>query len=116
MSHNYPLSLSGIFFFCSLILRFFFVFFPDRFNNQETALLNSGTKAHRMDTHKGKDPHHRRAGTGDRPRDVRFREKGGRHLPVLGLSQFDPTETSTEPIRCISIALLSAGIIRSRDR
>ena len=72
MSHNYPLSLSGIFFFCSLILRVFFVFFPDRFNNQETALLNSGTKAHRMDTHKGKDPHHRKAGTGDRPRDVRF--------------------------------------------
>jgi hypothetical protein len=48
--------------------------------------------------------------------NVRCRGKLGMTILRASISQFDPTETSTEAFRCIIIALSSEGIIRSGER
>ena len=71
VSHNYSHSSSRVFFFCALILR---LLFPSltRSNQQETALINSGTKARRANAHKGHVSHRCKARSNIRPEDVSF--------------------------------------------
>ena len=72
VSRPYSLPLSRIFCFCGSILCCHWPLSPNCLNPQETALINSGTKARRDKFHKKGCYHKDKARKSIRPKDVRF--------------------------------------------